>query len=169
MKLHPEVERAINEQINLEFRSAYAYLAMSAWFEHQSLNGFASWMALQGQEELGHGMKFFRYLTDRGGRVLLTAVPMPKADFTSPLESFETSLAQEQEVSACVSRIYELATQHKDYPTTSFLRWFLDEQVKEEKTVADVIAKLKLVGGNENGVFHLDNQLGDRAKAPPAA
>ena len=169
MKLHPEIEKAINEQINLEFLSAYAYLAMAAWFEHKALNGFVSWMTLQGQEELGHGMKFFRYLNDRGGRVLLEAVPKPKPDYATPLEAFELSLANEQSVSTCINRIYELADQHKDYPTTSFLRWFLDEQVEEEKTVSDIIAKLKLVGGNENGLFHVDNLLGERAKAKPAA
>lgn len=168
MKLHPDIEKSINEQINLEFLSAYAYLSMAAWFEHKALNGFGSWMTLQGQEELGHGMKFLRYLNDRGGRILLEAVPKPKSDYESPLEAFETSLAHEQSVSTCINRIYELATEYKDYPTMSFLRWFLDEQVEEEKTVNDIIAKLKLVGGNENGVFHLDNQLGQRAGAKPA-
>jgi ferritin len=167
MKLHAEIEKAISEQINLEFLSAYAYLAMAAWFENKSLAGFASWMTLQGQEELGHGMKFFRYLNDRGGRVLLETIPRPKADFASPLEAFETSLAHEQSVSTCINRIYELASQQKDFPTLSFLRWFLDEQVEEEKTVSDVIAKLKLVGENDNGVFHLDNHLAERAKTKP--
>ncbi|MCF7676458.1 MAG: hypothetical protein K9N23_15430 [Akkermansiaceae bacterium] len=44
MKLHPDIEKAINKQINHEFISAYAYLAMAGWFEHKSLNGFAAWM-----------------------------------------------------------------------------------------------------------------------------
>lgn len=169
MKLHPAIEQALNEQINLEFLSAYAYLAMAASFDHQSLNGFTAWMTLQGQEELGHGMKFYRYVNDRGGRVQLTAVPQPKTSFVSALDAFETSLAHEQSVSTCINRIYELAEQHKDYPTMSFLRWFLDEQVEEEKTVHDLIAKLRLVGGNENGLFHLDNQLAALAAARPAA
>lgn len=112
-------------------------------------------------------MKFFHYLNDRGGRVPQEGVPKPMADFASPLEAFETSLQHEQKVSTCINRIYELASQHKDYPTLSFLRWFLDEQVEEEKTVSDVIAKLKLVGESETGLFHLDNQLGERAKAKP--
>ena len=41
MKLHSDIEKAIYEQINHEFFSAYAYLAMAGWFEHESLNGFA--------------------------------------------------------------------------------------------------------------------------------
>jgi ferritin len=163
MKLHPDIEKAINEQINHEFISAYAYLAMAGWFEHESLDGFAAWMALQGQEELGHAMKFRRYLCDRGGRVVLLQLAQPAADFQSPVAAFEASLQQEQHVSALINRIYDRANEHKDYSTTSFLRWFLDEQVEEEKTVNDMIAKLTLTGDNANGLFLLDQQAGERA------
>ncbi len=169
MKLHAEIEKILNEQINHEFYSAYAYLAMAGWFEHQSLGGFAAWMTLQGREELGHALKFRRYLCDRGGRVVLLQLAQPKGDFKSPLEVFELSLQQEQQVSSLIDRIYDLAVKHKDHPTTSFLRWFLDEQVEEEKTVHDMIAKLKLAGDNASGLFLLDQQAGERATAKPAA
>ena len=169
MNLHPDIEKAINEQINHELFSAYAYLAMAGWFEHKSLGGFASWMTLQGREELGHAMKFRRYLCDRGGRVVLLQLAQPQGSFKSPLEVFELSLKQEQQVSALISNIYKLATKHNDFPTLSFLRWFLDEQVEEEKTVNDMIAKLKLAGDNTNGLFLLDQQAGERAGANSAA
>lgn len=168
MKLHPDIERALNEQINHEFFSAYAYLAMAGWFEHKSLGGMAAWMNLQGQEELGHAMKFRRYLCDRGGRIVLLQLDQPKGDFKSPLEAFELSLQQEHQVSALINRIYDLATEHRDHSTASYLRWFLDEQVEEEKTVNDMIAKLRLAGDNPNGLFLLDQQAGERATLKPA-
>jgi len=168
MKLHPDIKKAINEQINHEMFSAYAYLAMAGWFEHKSLGGFAAWMTLQGQEELGHAMKFRRYLCDRGGRVVLLELAQPTGDFQSPLAAFEKSLQQEEQVSALINRIYDLASEQKDHPTVSFLRWFLDEQVEEEKSVQDMIAKLKLAGDNANGLFLLDQQAGERATAKPA-
>lgn len=46
MKLHPDVAKAINEQIDLEFLSASAYLSGAAWFGNKPLAGFASWMTL---------------------------------------------------------------------------------------------------------------------------
>ena len=169
MKLHPDIEKAINEQINHEFVSAYAYLAMAGWFEHKSLSGFAAWMNLQGQEELGHAMKFRRYLCDRGGRVVLLQLAQPAGDFKSPLAAFEASLQQEQHVSALIHQIYDRADEHKDYSTTSFLRWFLDEQVEEEKTVHDMIAKLMLAAKDSSSLFLLDQQAGERATVKPAA
>ena len=56
------MEEAINNQINEELFSAYLYLSMSAYFESQSLNGFANWMRIQAMEEQFHAMKFYDYL-----------------------------------------------------------------------------------------------------------
>ena len=46
----------------------------SAYFSTQHLDGFAHWMRVQAQEELGHAMKLFDYLNERGGTVQLAAL-----------------------------------------------------------------------------------------------
>lgn len=165
MKLSAKLERALNEQIALEFASAYAYLGMAAYFEHTAFSGFAKWMKLQGQEELSHAGKFFNYVVDRGGKVSLKALDEPKGVFKSPLDAFQASLAHEQSVSASICAIFELATSEKDFATLSFLKWFLDEQVEEEKTVHDIILKLELVGDNRNGLYQVDKHAAKRAEA----
>jgi ferritin len=95
----------------------------------------------------------------------LQALPAPRCDYKSVLEAFQTSLIQEEEVSASISGIYELAAADKDFPTLSFLKWFLDEQVEEEKSVGDMVAKLKLVGDNPNGLYQIDKFAAKRARA----
>jgi len=83
---------------------------------------------------------------------------------------FQTSLGHEQKVSAAICAIYELALAEKDFATLSFLKWFLDEQVEEEKSVSEMVAKLELVGDNRNGLFHLDKlaaKRGNKAGADP--
>jgi len=75
--LSPKIEKALNEQINAEMFSAYLYLAMVAYFQDKNLAGFANWMTVQNQEETFHAMKFFRYVTERGGRVTLGAIDKP--------------------------------------------------------------------------------------------
>jgi ferritin len=163
MKLSGTIEKALNDQLNMELSSSYAYLGMAAWFSSGPFTGFAKWMQMQSKEEVEHAQKFFEYLTDRGGKVVLEAIPQPKGDFSSPLEAFKASLGHEQKVSASICKIYEMAHTEKDYPTMSFLKWFLDEQVEEEKTVADMIARLELIGDNHNGLFHLDQVAGRRS------
>ncbi len=61
--LNKKLEDAINEQINKELCSAYLYLSMSAYCEAESLPGFADWMRAQAQEEVGHAMHFFDYVS----------------------------------------------------------------------------------------------------------
>jgi ferritin len=90
------VQDAVNEQIKHELESAYVYLSMSAHFEAENLPGFARWMRLQAQEELGHAMRLFDYMNDRGGRVILQAVEQPASKFDSILSVFEMALAHEQ-------------------------------------------------------------------------
>jgi ferritin len=163
MKLSSKLEKVLNDQINLEFSSAYAYLGMAAYFERTAFTGFGKWMELQSKEELGHANRFFKYIVERGGKVTLRAIAEPKCDYKSPLEAFKASLGHEQKVSGSICAIYELATAEKDYATLSFLKWFLDEQVEEERNVNDILAKLELVGDNRSGLYQIDQQAARRA------
>ena len=165
MKLSSKLEKVLNDQINLEFCSAYAYLGMAAYFERTAFTGFGKWMQLQSNEELGHANRFFRYVIERGGKVTLQAIAEPKCDYKSPHDAFKASLGHEQKVSASICAIYELAVAEKDFATLSFLKWFLDEQVEEEKNVTEMLTKLEMVGDNRNGLFQLDHQAGKRAEA----
>ncbi|MEZ4816007.1 MAG: ferritin [Bdellovibrionota bacterium] len=165
MKLHTEVEKALNNQISVELHSAYTYLGMSAFFEHSSYPGFSSWMRLQGNEELEHAKKFVQYIFNRNGTLVLNEIPKPVIQYKGPIEAFEASLAQEQAVSESIINIYELAAKHKDYPTQSFLKWFLDEQVEEENIVQDLIGQLKLVGSTPVGLFQMDREAARRSQA----
>jgi len=163
MKLSSKLEKVLNDQINLEFCSAYAYLGMAAYFERTPFTGFAKWMELQSKEELGHADRFFKYIVERGGKVTLQAIPEPKCEYKSPLDAFKASLGHEQKVSASICAIYELAAGEKDFATQSFLKWFLDEQVEEERNVGEVLAKLELAGDNTSALYQIDQQAARRA------
>lgn len=162
------MEKAINGQIQKELYSAYVYLSMAAYFEANNLTGAASWMRLQHQEEQLHAMKFFDFINDRGGRVVLQAIQQPPTDFASPLAVFEAALAHEQKVSKSIHDLYALAIGENDYPTQAMLQWFINEQVEEEKNASAIVAQLKMIGDSPAGLFMIDQQLGAR-QAQPAA
>ena len=164
MKLSSKLEKVLNDQINLEFSSAYAYLGMAAYFERTAFTGFGKWMQVQSREEIGHANRFFKYIVERGGKVTLKAIPEPKCDYKSPLDVFKCSLGHEQKVSASICAIYEMAAAEKDFATLSFLKWFLDEQVEEERNVGDLLAKLELVGDNRSALYQIDQHAGRRAE-----
>ncbi len=163
MTLSKELRDALNAQVGMEFHASYSYLSMAAYFEANSWDGFASWMSLQSDEERVHAMKFYNYLLDRGATVKLPAIEAPAHDFESPLAVFQASLAQEQNVTRSINALYKLAHECDDYATVSFLKWFVDEQVEEEKSVSDMIEKLKRAANSNESVMMLDRVAGERS------
>ncbi len=83
--------KVLNNQINAELFSSYLYLSMSSWFSERSLSGFASWMRVQAQEELSHGMKIYDYILERGGKIELGAIEQPESVWKAPVEVVELS------------------------------------------------------------------------------
>ncbi len=160
--LNKKIQDAINEQIKNELYSAYIYLSMSAYFESMNLVGMARWMRLQSNEEVEHAMKFFDYIHDRGGRVVLGAIDQPPTEWKSPLAAFENAYEHEQKVTGMINNIYALALKENDYPTQVMLQWFIDEQVEEEKNASTIVEQLKLIGDSANGLMMLDHRLGER-------
>jgi ferritin len=163
--LSKTVQEAMNEQIKNEFYSAYQYLSMAAYCESANLPGFAHWMRMQAREEVEHAMKFYDFILDRGGRVLLQAMDQPVADFGSPLEVFEQALGHEQRVTAMINDLYGLAVRENDYASQTFLQWFVTEQVEEEKNAGDVVETLRMIGGKSEALFLFDRELGGRGNA----
>lgn len=155
---------ALNQQINHELFSSYLYLAMSAHFESVNLPGFARWMKVQSEEETEHGMKFFHYVNERGGRVVLEAIAKPPADYKTPIEVMKKVLEHEKKVTGTIEALYELSMKERDYPTQVMLHWFIKEQVEEEKNASDIIEMLKNIGDAPAGLAMLDSRLGARSK-----
>ena len=166
--IDPKIEDAINGQINQELTAAYSYLAIAAHFEKTNLSGFANWMHQQRLEELDHAMKLFNYLIDRGGEIKLQAVENPHKDFGGPLDVFKLALGMEQNNTKSINELYRLATDLNDYATQSHLKWFIDEQVEEEKSMEDVIAMLELAGDDRSALLVLNQQMGSRQGDPAA-
>ncbi len=158
-----DILKALNEQVNKEFFSAYLYLSMSAYFESTMLKGAANWMHVQAQEEVEHAMRIYNYINDRGGRVELQSLAKPESEWESPLKAFEAALDHERYISASINDIVTIAQEKKDYMTLNFLQWFIAEQVEEEVNAQDNVDKFTLVKSNPNGVFMIDRELAQRA------
>ncbi len=157
-----DIQDAINTQIRNEYYSSYLYLSMSAYCEARNFSGFASWLRKQSEEELVHAMKFFDYLTNRGGRVILESIEQPPSEFGTFLEMFEDVLEHEREVTGMINNLYDLAVAKNDHATIVALHWFVEEQVEEEKSAEDVVEQLKIAEDNQAALLILDRELAGR-------
>lgn len=155
--------KALNEQVNRELYSAYLYFSMAAYFEDMDLEGFASWMKAQAEEELGHALRFYNYIYERNGRVELSEIPKPPKEWESPVKAFEATYEHEKFISKSIHELAALAEEEKDYPTRAFLEWFINEQVEEEANVKRVLDQLKFAGDSPQVLLMLDRELGARA------
>ena len=162
MSLTETIQNALNRHINEEFYSSYLYLSMSAYCESADLPGFAHWLRLQSQEEYAHAMNLFDFVQDREGRVLLLPLRQPTLEFGSALEVMQGTLDHERQVSQLIHRLYALAVQEGDYPTQVHLQAFITEQVEEEKTAAEIVAQLKMIGDSASDLLLLDRRMAAR-------
>lgn len=162
MNISEKMEKALNDQVDAEIASAYLYASMAAWLDANDLPGCAAWMKKQAKEETEHAEKLYDYVYDRGGKIVYGAIEKPKAEWEKVTDLFEQVLAHEQKVTALIYGLVEVANELKDYSTRSFLGWFLDEQVEEEKNATEILAKFKHLGTSGIALSHIDKELGSR-------
>lgn len=162
--LPPEMQSALNGQIKAELAAGYLYLSMAAYCEAGHLPGIAHWLEVQANEELAHAMRFYRFINDRDGRVVLQTMEQPQVEFAAVEDVFATALEHEQENTGNIDRLYQLAVKIGDYASQSFLQGFIIEQVEEEKTAGDALAALRMAGGDTRALLLLDREMAGRSQ-----
>ncbi len=158
----PKLIELLNEQIKNELESHKQYLALAAWFENTPCKGFANKYRAAAMEEHQHMMKFYDYIADRDGRIKILSTSEPKQEFESVVDAAQAALSQEKKVSAQIRAIYAHAHECGDFETLSFLKWFLDEQVEEERAAHDFLGYVEMANGNPVALLELDSRLSNQ-------
>lgn len=171
MKISARMKKSLNDQVAMEAFASQYYLAMASWCEFTGYDGSAKLLYRQADEERTHMMKIIRYLNEIGVGALVPAVKQPPTKFKSLESIFKTVLKNEQAVTASFNKMVELAQKDKDHATFTFLQWFVNEQIEEEKLAETVLQKFDLLGRDKIGVYEVDKILGAMSAVPadPAA
>jgi ferritin len=106
-------------------------------------------------------------VNQRGGSVTFKSIPQPPATFASPLDIFQKTLEHEQYITQSINEWMDLAIAEKDHATQIFLQWYVTEQVEEESNDQEILAQLKLIGANSQGLMLLDKDLAARITTVP--
>jgi ferritin len=96
--------------------------------------------------------------------VLLQAIDQPAAEFAGPVDVFQKTLAHEQHITGRIHGLFGQALEEKDFASTGFLQWFVDEQVEEEKNATDILNWLKMAGDKGQGLIMVDRNLAGRGE-----
>lgn len=165
--LDKQLVSLMNQQINMEFYSAYLYLDIHDFYVDKELNGFGTWFFVQTQEERDHALLFIKYLQNNSERFKLFDIKAPDFKYDGFRDPAVAAYEHEQKVTASINNIYALAYEKKDFRSMQFLDWFVKEQGEEEKNTEDIIKKYDLFGTDPKGLYMLDQELGARIYAPP--
>jgi ferritin len=167
--MDPNVEKAFNLQLNREFFSSYVYLAVSAFLEARGLKGMAAWVRFRAGEENLHAFKFYDFILERDGRLMLTGMEAPPNEWPTVLAAFASIYEHEKMITRCINDLVSTCAKSNDNASQVFLQWFITEQVEEESSTKAVVDKLRLIGENGIGLYLLDRELGGLATAAPSA
>ena len=163
MKISPNTKKAINDHIVLEANASSSYLAMASWCEITGYVGAASFFYLQSDEERTHMLKFIHYLNNIGGSAAIPATKSPPNTFKSLESIIKIALNNEQIVTKAIHHIVEITQKEKDYSTHTFIDWFVNEQVEEEKKFETILQKFDLIGRDKIAINEIDKILGSLA------
>ena len=157
--LSKTIEEALNNQVKIEAESSQIYLAMASWAEVQGLNGVATFMYAQSDEERDHMLKLVHYINERGGHAKISKLIAPSTEFGSFKEMFQTLFEHEVFVSKSINELVDITLQEKDYATHNFLQWYVAEQIEEEAQARTILDKINLIGNDKGGLYLFDNDI----------
>jgi ferritin len=153
------IEKALNNQIEMEAAASFNYLAIVSWCEERGLKGCAGFFMAHSEEERQHMMKFFNYVNAVGGFAVAPNIKKPSATFSDIKKVFEKALSDEQKVTKSIHELTELATKERDHATYSFLQFFIQEQLEEEQLFTNAIERIELIGLDGKGLYYIDKEI----------
>lgn len=157
MLVSQKVIDAINDQIGMEFAASIQYDAIGAHFDFESLPGLSKFFYKQSTEEREHAHRFMKFVIDAGGRVVIPQIGAPVPEFKFAKDAVKLSLDQEVKVTQAINGIYDLALKENDHITSTFLRWFIKEQLEEVSSMGDLLKIVERAG--EGGLLLVEQFL----------
>ena len=146
MLISRELARAFNEQIGREFGASMQYLSIAAHFNDRQLLLLHKLFMAQAEEERQHALKFVKYLLDTKGGLHIPAIPAPTTTFATSEKAVQAALSWEQDVTAEITKLMDMACKESDYLAQGFLQWFVDEQLEEVGKMERLLSVVKQSG-----------------------
>ena len=151
---------SLNKQIQFESYSSNLYLQMSAWAEIKGLEGCATFLRAQAQDELAHMHRLFKYLYETGALPIIGAIEAPPTDYKSIGDLFQLVHEHERFITGKINDLMNLAIGENDHSTVNFLQWYVAEQHEEEHTMQKILDRIKNIGESGSGIYFIDRAIG---------
>lgn len=156
--LEKKVLDALEKQATHEQTNSRVYRMYSQICDKQSLHGATAWFLKQAQEENAHCEMILGYVQDQDETIKYGGIPEISTRELSLTEIFEETLELEKKTTSGLKNVVDVSLKENDHQTYNFISKMLFEQVEEEKTVTDILNRLKLAGDGL-GIILMDQEL----------
>ncbi len=155
--MNQEILNALNAQIGHEYENAMLYEQASAYFDDRGMDEAAKLMRKQADGELDHARRFTNYVRDARGKVVIPTIKAQRSDFATGEDVFYAAFEREQETTAKIYAIRDLAWKAGDHATFEMLTWFVNEQVEEENLTEKLLMVVR--GFGEKNLYLIEAYL----------
>jgi ferritin len=157
--LDPRVEKALNDQVAVEYLASHKYLALATWCDMKGFAGAATFLYEHADEERMHMMKLINYIVDKGSNVVIPELEKPRSDFSNIKEVLEYAYKGEMIVTGSVNKIVSLTLELGDHTTHNFIQWYVNEQLEEENLYRSILDRVELIGEGGNALYLIDMEI----------
>ena len=137
--LSQDLRKLLIAQIGNELAAHQLYMAISVYFQRQSLDGWGKLFRDQAIEEAQHAQKIMDFLTDNEVEFDLPALKATSTRFASAMAAAKRALESERTVAGQFDRMASTAAANEDHRGHQFLQWFIEEQVEEEAKLQRIV------------------------------
>lgn len=169
--MNKKIENILNKQVEKEAYSSQLYLSMAVWAEVNGLSGISEFLYDHSDEERMHMLKLVKFINERGGEAIISAIEKPKSEFNTVEEVFTDLLNHEMMITNSINEIVHLCLEEKDFTTHNFMQWYVSEQMEEEALARTIMDKIKMIGSDKGGLYLFDrdiNQIQSSNSSVPA-
>lgn len=159
--MNQDVLNLLNAQIGHEYENYMLYEQASAYFNDLGMDEAAKLFRKQADGELDHARKFTDYVRDAGGKVVIPTIKAQQSDFATGEEVFLAAYKREQETTAKIYALRDLAWKVGDHATFEMLAWFVTEQVEEEDLTSKLLTVVR--GFGEKNLYLIEAYLSHKA------
>ena len=157
--LSKKLEKALNDQMEMECYASFLYLSMASWFDSEGMEGCTQFMFRQSEEEKEHMLKMYHYILEMDGKAIIPGVKQAPTKFKSAVDVFKAVYVHEQKVTKSINNLVELSKKENAHATFNFLQWYVAEQMEEEALMRSILDRIKLIGGGPQALYYIDKEI----------
>ena len=157
--MNPEIAERLNNQISLEFNTAFLFLSLSVQLKDYGMRGAGGWMRSRYHDTCEHTLHILGYLELCRIPVAMPTISPVEYSWDSPPDLFRLAREHASLISDAIHHLISLCRREADHATEQFLMPRIRSQVLLESRLSDILRDLLRCGRDASALLYFDHTL----------